>query len=89
MPQFKFITNNCKNFDHEDSLFINAKEQSDKVGLILNTEKTKIMVSIILWQIDGETEETVADFILGGSKITADCDCSHDIKNAYSLEGKL
>ena len=63
-------------------LLMKMKEESEKVGLILNTEKTKIMVSspIILWQIDGETEETVADFILGGSKITADGDCSRKIK---------
>ena len=68
-----------------------VKEKSEKVGLILNTEKTKIMVSssIILWQIDGETEETVADFILGGSKITADCDCSHEIKRRLLLGRKL
>ena len=64
------------------------KEESEKVGLKLNIQKTKIMASgpITLWEIDGET---VADFILGGSKITADGDCSHEIKRAYSLEGKL
>ena len=58
------------------------KEESEKVGLKLNIQKTKIMASgpITLWQIDGETVETVADFILGGSKITADGDCSHEIK---------
>ena len=58
------------------------KEESGKVGLKLNIHKTKIMASgpITLWQIDGETVETVADFILGGSKITADGDCSHEIK---------
>ena len=71
-----------------------VKEESEKVGLKLNIQKTKIMASgpITSWQIDGETVETVADFILGGSKITADGDCSHEIKkkkNAYSLEGKL
>ena len=59
-----------------------VKEESEKVGLKLNIQKTKIMASspIISWQIDGETVETVSDFILGGSKITADCDCSHEIK---------
>ena len=59
-----------------------VKEESEKFGLKLNIQKTKIMASspIISWQIDGETMETVADFILGGSKITADGDCSHEIK---------
>ena len=67
------------------------KEESEKVGLKLNIQKTKIMASspTTSWKIDGETVETVADFILGGSKITADGDCSHEIKDAYSLEGKL
>ena len=67
------------------------KEESEKVGLKLNNQKTKIMASgpITSWQIDGETVETVSDFILGGSKITADGDCSHEIKDAYSLEKKL
>ena len=65
-----------------------VKEESEKVGLKLNIQKMKIMASgpITSWEIDGET---VADFILGGSKITADGDCSHEIKGAYSLEGKL
>ena len=59
-----------------------VKEESEKVGLKLNIQKTKIMASgpITSWQIDGETIETVTDFILGGSKITADGDCSHEIK---------
>ena len=58
------------------------KEESEKVGLKLNIQKTKIIVSgpITSWEIDGETVETVSDFILGGSKITADGDCSHEIK---------
>ena len=58
------------------------KEESEKVGLKLNIQKTKIMASgpITLWNMDGETVETVAEFILGGSKITADGDCSHEIK---------
>ena len=72
------------------SLLVKVKEESEKVGLKLNTQKTKIMVSssITSWQIDGKTMETVADFILGGSKIIADGDCSHEIKR-HSLEGKL
>ena len=67
------------------------KEESEKFGLKLNIQKTKIMASgpITSWEIDGETLETVADFIFLGSKITADGDCSHEIKDAYSLEGKL
>ena len=67
------------------------KWESGKVGLKLNIQKTKIIASdpITSWEIDGETVETVSDFIFGGSKITADGDCSHEIKNAYSLEGKL
>ena len=67
------------------------KEESEKVGLKLNIQKTKIMASgpITSCQIEGETVETVRDFILLGSTITADGDCSHEIKNAYSLEGKL
>ena len=64
------------------SLLMKVKEESEKVGLKLNIQKTKIMASgsITSWKIDGETVETVADFILGGSKITADGDCSHEIK---------
>ena len=66
-----------------------VKEESKKVGLKLNIQKTKIMASgpITSWEIDGETVETEADFILGGSKITADGDCSHEIKR-YLLLGK-
>ena len=73
------------------SLLMKVKEESGKVGLKLNIQKTKIMASgpITSWEIDGETVETVSDFILGGSKITADGDCSHEIKRRYSLEGKL
>ena len=68
-----------------------VKEESEKVGLKLNIEKTKIMVSgpITSWQIDGETVETVSDLILGGSKITADGDCSHEIKRYSLLGGKV
>ena len=72
------------------SLLMKVKEESEKVGLKLNIQKTKIMASgpITSWQIDEETVETVSDFILGGSKITADGDCSHEIKRCF-LEGKL
>ena len=67
------------------------KEESEKVGLKLNIQKTKIMASgpITSWQIDGETVETVLDFILGGSKITADGDCSHEIKRRLLLGRKV
>ena len=66
------------------------KEESEKVGWKLNIQKTKIMASgpITSWQIDGETGETMADFILGGSKITADSDCSHEIKRPLLLRRK-
>ena len=73
------------------SLLMKVKVESKEVGLKLNIQKTKIMASgpITSWEIDGETVETASDFILGGSKITADGDCSHEIKDPYSLEGKL
>ena len=74
------------------SLLMKVKEESEKVGLKLNIQKMKIMASspiITSWEIDGETVETVSDFIFWGSKITADGDCSHEIKGTYSLEGKL
>ena len=72
-------------------LLMKVKEESEKVGLKLNIQKMKIMASgpITSWEIDGETVETVSDFTFGGSKITADGDCSHEIKDAYSLEEKL
>ena len=68
-----------------------VKEESEKAGLKLNIQKTKIMESgpITSWQIDGETMETVRDFIILGSKITADCDSSHEIKRCLLLEGEL
>ena len=68
-----------------------VKEESKKVGLKLNVQKTKIMASgsITLWQIDGKTMETVSDFIFGGSKITADGDCSHEIKRCLLLGRKV
>ena len=73
------------------SLLMKVKEESEKVGLKLNIQKTKIMAfgPITLWQTDGETVETVADFILGGSKITADGDCSHEIKRRLFLGRKV
>ena len=73
------------------SLLMKVKEESEKVGLKLNVQETKIMASgpITSWEIDGETVETVSDFILGGSKITADGDAAMKLKDAYSLAGKL
>ena len=73
------------------SLLMKVKDESEKVGLKLNIQKTKIMASgpITSWEIDGETVETVSDFILGGSKITADSDCSHEIKRCLLLRRKV
>ena len=74
-----------------NSLLMKVKEESEKVGLKLNIQKTKIMAfsPITSWQIDGETVETVADFIFLGSKITADGDCSHEIKRCLLLGKKI
>ena len=100
----KIARRNINNFKYADdtilmaeskeelkSLLIKVKEESEKVGLKLNIQKTKIMTSgpIISWQIDGETVETVSDFILGGSKIIADGDCSHEIKRHFLLGRKV
>ena len=73
------------------SLLMKVKEENEKGGLKLNIQKTKIMASgpITLWEIDGETVETVADFIFGGSKITADGDCSHEIRRCLLLGRKV
>ena len=73
------------------SLLMKGEKEREKVGLKLNIQKTKIMASgpITSWEIDGETVETVADFIFGGSKITADGDCSHEIKRRLLLGRKL
>ena len=73
------------------SLLMNVKEESEKIGLKLNIQKTTIMASgpITSWQIDGETVETIADFIFGGSKITADGNCSHEIKRCLLLGRKV
>ena len=72
------------------SLLMKVKEESEKIGLKLNIQKTKIMACgpITSWQIDGETMKTVRNFILGGSEITADCDCSHEIKRCLLLGRK-
>ena len=80
----------AKSEEELKSLLMKVKEESEKVSLKLNIQKTKIMASgpITSWQIDGETVEAVSDFIFGGSQITADGDCSHEIKR-HSLEGKL
>ena len=92
--KFRYAENTTLMAESEDelkSLLIKVKEESEKVGLKFNIQKTKIMVSgpITSWEIDGKTVETVADFIWGGSKITADGDCSHEIFKRHSLEGKL
>ena len=80
-----------KNEEELKSLLMKMKEESEKVGLTLNIQKMKIMAlgPITSRQIDGETVETVSDFIFWGSKITADGDCSHEIKSCLPLEGKL
>ena len=101
--EFKIAGRNINNFRYADdttlmaeseelkSLLMKVKEESEKVGLKLNIQKTKIMVSgpITSWQIDGETVETKADFIYLGCKITADGDCSHEIKRRLLLERKV
>ena len=102
MPGLKIAGRNINNLRYADDTTLMAeseeelksllmKEESEKVGLKLNIQKMKIMASspITSWQIDGETVETVADFIFLGSKITADGDCSHEMERCYSLEGKL
>ena len=101
MHKYKIAERNINNLRYADdtilmaeseeelkSLLMKVKEESEKVGLKLNIQKTKIMTSgpITWWQIDGET---VANFIFWGSKITADGDCSHEIKRCYSIEEKL
>ena len=103
-PGIKIARRNINNLSYADdttlmaeseeelkSLLMKVKEESEKVGLQLNIQKTKIMASgpITSWQIDGETMETVAGFILGGSKITADGDCSHEIKRCLVFGRKV
>ena len=102
--EIKITRRNIKNLRYADdttlmagseeklkSFLMKVKEESEKVGLKLNNQKTKIIASspITSWQKDGETVETVTDFIFGGSQITADGDCSHEIKRHLSLEEKL
>ena len=80
-----------ENEEERKSLLMKVKEESEKVGLKLNIQKTKIMASgpITSWEIDGETVETMSDFIFGGSKITVDGDCSHEIKRHFLLGRKV
>ena len=89
----KIARRNINNLRYADdtTLMAESEEESEKVGLKLNIQKMKIMASgpITSWEIDGEAVETVSDFILGGSQITADGDCSHEIKRRLLLEGKL
>ena len=89
--QMKWHTIMAESKEELNSLSLKVKEESEKVDLKLNIQKTKIMASgpITSWQKDGETVETVADFIFLGSKITADGDCSHEIKRRLLLEEKL
>ena len=85
------ITLRAESEEELKSLLMKVKEESEKVGLKLNIQKTKIMASgpITLWQIDGETVETVSDFIFGASKIIADGDCNHEIKRRLLLGRKV
>ena len=89
----KIARRNINNLRYADdtTLMAESEEEREKSALKLSIQKTKIMASgpITSWQIDGETVERVSDFIFWGSKITADGDCSHEIKEAYSLEEKL
>ena len=104
LPRIKIARRNINNLRYADdttlmaesekelkSLLMKMKKESEKVGLNLNIQKTKIMASgpITSWEIDGETVETVSGFILGGSKITADGDCSHEIKRCLLLGRKV
>ena len=79
----------AENEEELKSLLMKVKKESEKVGLKLNIQKTKIMAPITSWQIDGKTIETLADFIFGGSKITTDGDCSHEIKRHLLLGRKI
>ena len=90
-PNNFFTTLMAESEEELKSLLMKVKEESEKVGLKLNIQKTKIMASrpITSWEIDGETVETVPDFIFGGSKITAEGDCSHKIKRCLLLGRKV
>ena len=85
------ITLTAESEEELKSLLMKVKEESEKVGLMFNIQKTEIMAPdpITSWQIDGETVETVSDFIFGGSKITTDVDCSHERKRCYLPERKV
>ena len=87
----RYADDTAENKEELKNLLMKVKEESKKVGLKLNIQKTKILASspITSWQIDGEAVETVADFISGGSKITADGDCSHEIKRCLLLGRKV
>ena len=87
----QICTLRAENKEELKSLLMRVKEESENVGLKVNIEKTKIIASgpITSWQMDGETVETVSDFVFGGSKITADDDCSHEIKRRLLCEEKL
>ena len=94
IKQLRYADDNTLMAESEEelkSLLMRVKKESEKVGLKLNIQKTKIMASglITSWEIDGKTAETVSDFILGGSKITADGDCSHEIKRHLLLGRKV
>ena len=93
VSNFRYADDTTLIAEHKElkSLLLKVKEESEKVGLKLNVQKIKIMASgpITSWQIDGETVETVAEFILRGSKITADGDCCHEIKRCLLLERKV
>ena len=90
-PSVRFYYLLLKNLQVEVDLLMKVKEESEKVGLKLNIQKTKIMASgpITSWEVDGERVETVSDFIFWGSKITADGDCSHEIKRHLLLGKKV
>ena len=93
MNNLRYVDDTTLKAESEElkSFLMKVKEKSEKVGLKINIQKTKIMASapITSWEIDGETVETVSDFIFLGSKITADGDCSHEIKRRLLLEEKL
>ena len=94
LPHLRYADDTTRTEESEEelkSLLMKVKVESEKVGLKLNIQKTKIMASgsITSWEVDGETVETVADFIFGGSKITADGDCSHEIKGCLLLGRKV
>ena len=90
ISNLRYADNTTLMAEREEDLLMKMKQENEKADLKLNIQKTKIMASgpITSWEIDGETVETVADFIFGGSKITADGDCSHEIKRCFLLGRK-